>query len=171
MTARNIHVTVIGNAKKRPCNFYNLIQIIMKRNCIVLIIVIIIVFFTACEKDENTSSPIQIVTSKRHYISHENIIIEVSNVSDSVARYYICSSYEGISPLIDRLEEDSWTSYWSPICDGYISHCCGELQAGDLYRDTLKIDFDPGYYRVEYQFIVRPSHEYESYYSNKFQVE
>jgi hypothetical protein len=101
----------------------------------------------------------------------ETIKVEVINVSDSLAMYYKCSSVEGIPANIYKFEEKSWNIYWSPICDGYHSFCCPELIAGESYKDTMELIFDKGTYRLEYQFIVRPSHEFVSYYSNLFKVE
>ena len=142
----------------------------MKRFSIILVITFLLISLIGCEKHEVFNTPIKIKTTKTSYAFNEDVVIEVTNLSDSIANYYICSSYQGIPPLIQKLKNKSWTAYWTPICDGFISHCCGELQPNESYRDTLKIDFNQGYYRVEYQLIVRPSHEYIPYYSNKFQI-
>ena len=142
----------------------------MKRFSVFTIITFLLILLIGCEKHVELNVPINIKTTKSSYAHNENVVIEVTNLSDSIAGYYICSSYKGIPPLIENLKNNSWTAYWSPLCDGFISHCCGELQPNALYRDTLKIDFNRGYYRVEYQLIVKPSHEYVSYYSNKFQI-
>ena len=125
----------------------------------------------SCEKDDDSAIPIQVVTDKIYYLPDEDVVVEVSNTSDSAARYYICSSYKTISPSVYRFENNKWTIYWSPICDGFISRCCGELPSDSTYTDTLAIDFEPGYYRIEYMFIFGAGHEYNPYFSNQFQIE
>ena len=132
--------------------------------------IFLLTLLLACEENDGVKNPIEIKTNKRLYESSEDIVIEISNLSDSVARYYICSSYDGIPPKVEKLNQNSWTAYWVALCDAYISHCCGELQSGKSYKDTLEMDFSQGTYRLEYEFIIYPSHNYEYYYSPEFQV-
>ncbi len=132
----------------------------------------------SCEKQDNQIEtqfpgdvyPIKIATNKIWYSKIERIPIEIVNASDSLAMYYKCSSYEGISPNVYKLTNGEWTPYWVPLCDGFLSFCCPRLFAGESYKDTLDIDFTTGTYRLEYQFIVRPSHEYKSFFSNSFEI-
>ena len=129
------------------------------------------IFLSACNEDEKMIQPIQVCTNKGQYSADEKIIVEVINLSDSAALYFKCSSYQGIPPSVFELKNNNMTAYSIPVCDGYISHCCGLLPAGITYRDTLEIDFLPGHYIIEYSLIVHPGHEYESYFSNVFQIE
>ncbi len=126
---------------------------------------------TSCEKEKGATVPIQIITDKTDYSTGEMVKVEVTNISDSLAMFYKCSSYEGIPPNIYKLEGNSWNIYWAPICDGFSSFCCLQFIAGESYNDTLDLVFNNGTYRLEYQFIVRPGNEYESFFSNSFSVE
>lgn len=131
-----------------------------------------------CEKQDNQIEtkfsgdvfPIKIETNKTWYTKIEPIPIEIVNTSDSLAMYYTCSSYEGIPPNVYKLTNGEWTAYWVPMCDGFMSFCCPSFFAGESYKDTLDIDFNTGTYRLEYQFIVRPGHEYKSFFSNSFDI-
>ena len=142
----------------------------MKSFLLKLLTPFIILTFMCCEKNKTDSAPIQIITDKETYSSNESIKLEIINSSDSIASYFVCSSYKGIPPNIYKLENDSWIGYWGPICNGYSSYCCAELQNGASYKDTLAIEFEKGTYRIEYQFIVRPGHEYKSYFSQKIEI-
>ena len=137
----------------------------------VLILIPALLVFFGCEKSRIDNSPIEIKTNKKIYSRFDNIQIEIKNHGDSIAYYYVCSPYVGIPPNLYIFKENSWTGYWSPICYGSNSYCCGELQKGDIFKDTLNIELEIGLYRLEYLFIIRPSHEYESFYSETFRVE
>jgi hypothetical protein len=104
------------------------------------------------------------------YSPDENIKVELTNNSDSIASYFVCSSFRGIPPSIYKLENSSWSAYWIPQCNGYSSFCCATLQPGESYKDTLDLDLVKGTYRIEYQFIVRPSHDHKSYYSSSIMI-
>jgi major membrane immunogen (membrane-anchored lipoprotein) len=143
----------------------------MKKIYPVLIIISAILVLISCEKVKTSSIPIQIITDKVTYSTFENIKVELINNSDSVARYFVCSSYKGIPPNIYKLENNSWNAYWGPICNGFSSYCCAELLGGASSKDTLHIELERGIYRIEYQFIVRPSHDYKSFFSNSIKVE
>jgi hypothetical protein len=143
----------------------------MKNIFFTLIVLSLIFAFDSCEKIRKNPTPIQIITDKETYSISESIKLEIVNSNDSIARYFVCSSFKGIPPNIYKLENNSWVGYWGPICDGYSSYCCNELQKGASYKDTLEIEFEIGTYRIEYQFIVRPSHEYKSYFSNAIKFE
>lgn len=143
----------------------------MKKHNSILIMFTLIFSFYFCGNSDDSSSPIQIITDKNRYSTDENVVIKVSNLSDSTARFFICSSYKGIPPAVYKLKKDNWTSYWAPICDGFRSYCCGELSSGDTYKDTLELDFEPGYYRIAYMFIIEPDHDYVTYFSNEFHME
>jgi hypothetical protein len=136
---------------------------------------ILTLFYTiiSCEDKEKDKKevPIKIETDKLTYSTSESILILVENASDSLAFYYKCSSYEGIPFSIFKLENNKWNCYWSSICDGYRSYCCPSLMAGTINRDTLIMELETGIYRLEYSFIVRPSHDYSSFNSNTFKIE
>jgi len=143
----------------------------MKNIFLTLIVLSLIMASSSCEKIKKDATPIKIITDKETYSVNESIKLEITNSTDSIARYFVCSSYKGIPPNIYKLENNSWTGFWGPICNGYSSYCCAELQKGASYKDTLAIEFEKGTYRIEYQFIVRPSHEYKSYFSNPIKFE
>jgi hypothetical protein len=146
---------------------------IMKTDYFRMITFTLWVAVISCDEKEKleTEMPIKIETNKSSYSQNESISFLVNNTSDSLAYYYKCSSYEGIPFSIFKLENNAWNCYWSPICDGYRSYCCPSLVQAIPNRDTLKMELDPGTYKLEYSFIVRPSHEYMSYYSNTFKIE
>ena len=114
--------------------------------------------------------PVKIETSQLSYDQNKKVAIEIINTCDSIAMYFKCSSYEGIPPVVYQLSDEEWKGYWAPICNGYNSFCCLDFQAGELYRDTLDVELITGTYRLEYQFIVSPGHNYIPYYSNSFDV-
>jgi hypothetical protein len=136
----------------------------------ILIFFSIAFLFIKCEKGQTDSYPIQINTDKETYSANEKIHIELTNNSDSIASYFVCSSFKGIPPNIYKLENNSWSGYWGPICNGFSSYCCAILQPGESYKDTLDLDLVKGTYRIEYQFIVRPSHDYKSFYSSSIKI-
>ncbi|MFW5656951.1 MAG: hypothetical protein ACOC0C_04985 [Bacteroidota bacterium] len=116
-------------------------------------------------------APILVRTSKEEYLPDEQVIVEVTNASDSIAEYFICSPYQGIAPTIQKLENENWVHYWSPVCDAFQSRCCGVFEAGKSYSDTLGIGFSPGKYKITYSFKFQPDQEYETFYSNTFQID
>lgn len=143
----------------------------MTKVYLVFVYISAVLICTSCEKEKSATVPIQIITDKTDYSTGEMIKVEVTNIYDSLAMFYKCSSYEGIPTNIYKLEGNSWSIYWAPICDGFSSFCCLQFLAGESYNDTLDLVFNNGTYRLEYQFIVRPGNEYESFFSNSFSVE
>jgi hypothetical protein len=143
----------------------------MKTIFLLFIVLPLMMVSSSCERTNRDVTPIKIITDKEIYSVNESIKLEIINSKDSIARYFVCSSYKGIPPNIYKLENSSWTFFWGPICNGYSSYCCNELQKGASYKDTLEIEFEIGTYRIEYQFIVRPNHEYKSYFSNPIKFE
>ena len=143
----------------------------MTKVYLIFIFISAVLICTSCQKEKSATTPIQIITDKAEYSTEEIIKVELTNISDSSAMYYKCSSYDGIPVNIYKLEGNSWGVYWAPICDGYSSFCCLKFPAGESYNDTLNVLFNKGTYRLEYQFIVRPGNEYESFFSNSFTVE
>ena len=142
----------------------------MKKPWLCLLFLASIFVFNSCEKEENKPNNLQILTDKGSYSVGEEIIIELINNSGSLAQYFVCSSYNGIPPNVYKLENNEWTGYWSPICNGYSSYCCSSIQKGNTYKDTIAISFDKGTYRIEYQLIVQPSQVYKSFFSNTIEV-
>jgi hypothetical protein len=140
------------------------------KSYIVGFILLLSLIFPYCEQVKVNPNPIQISTDKVTYSSNEKIIIDIINRSDSIARYFVCSSYKGIPPNIYKFENNVWNAYWGPICDGFASFCCKELQSGASYKDTLIIELEEGSYKIEYQFIIRPSHQYESFFSDPIKI-
>ncbi len=142
----------------------------MRKLSLFISIVFFSLLITNCEKSTKQNGPIKILTDKATYSLGETIKVEVINNSDSIANYYVCSSFKGIPPNILKFDNGSWKAFWSPICNGFTSFCCLGLMTGDTYKDTLDYALVKGTYRLEYQFIVRPSHEYKSYFSNAIEV-
>jgi hypothetical protein len=159
MTTKNHHIS-IKSAK-------------MKKGFLGLFILTLLFTIFSCEDREkdNKEMAIRIETNKLTYSTSESILISVENASDSLAFYYKCSSYDGIPYSILKLEDNNWNFYWSSICDGYRSYCCPSLMSGTINRDTLNMALETGTYKLEYSFIVRPSHDYSSYKSNTFKIE
>lgn len=132
--------------------------------------VVIIGFLYSCEKENNNETVI-IKTDKVSYSIEEEVEVEIINNYESVIEYYICSSYTGITPVIWKYENDDWTGFWSPLCDNFFSHCCGEFEPNDKYEDIFTLEFEKGTYRIEYSFIVESGEGYQSFYSNEFRIE
>lgn len=158
------------------------------RNFCFIILTFLVLLLVNCKKQDNNSGPeteilpppteefvvdtfpIHVFTNKEEYQFGEDVKVQAINLSDSLARYFICSPYMGNVPYVDRWELNSWQSYWSIPCDGYNSYCCKELKAGEFLKDTLPIELHKGYYRITYSFIVRPSNQYTLHHSNIFQI-
>lgn len=134
-----------------------------------LISIFICVFLFSCEEENNEI--VKIKTDKVSYSIDEQVKVEIVNHYESVLNYYICSSYTGIPPVIWKYKNNDWTGYWSPICDGFISHCCGEFTPDNIYEDIFDLEFEKGTYKIEYSFIVEHGEGYQSFYSNEFQIE
>ena len=143
----------------------------MKKIIPILQLISVLIAFSGCEKGKTDTSPILIMTNKGIYSVGEKIQVQLINQSDSIANYFVCSSFNGIPPNIYKLENNSWTGYWGPICNGYSSYCCATLDPRSTYKDTLDLALTKGTYRIEYQFIVRPSHDYVSFFSNNMTVQ
>lgn len=141
----------------------------MKKNKFILGLILLIGLIS-CDKEKNENQNLLISTDKLSYSSNEPVYVNMSNHYESELSYYVCSSYDGIPPTIWKNENNEWTGFWSPICDGFISHCCGEFESQSNYRDTLNITFEKGTYRIEYSFIVEHGGGYQSFYSNEFTV-
>ena len=129
---------------------------------------IIFIFLSGCDKEKND---LLISTDKISYTSDEKVIINITNNFENVLNYFFCSSYEGIPPTILKYENDDWTGFWGPICNGYASGCCRELEPQFNYNDTLNVAFEKGTYKIEYSFIVEHGEGYQSFYSNEFNID
>ena len=135
-----------------------------------LTVLFIIIILTGCE-EENSDQSIIIQTDKAVYSVGESVYVEIINNYDNSISYGICSSYTGIPPIIWKYEENNWTAYWAPICNGFESYCCEQLEAHDSYEDLFELEFEKGRYRIDYLFIVAQEQESENFYSNEFIVE
>lgn len=132
---------------------------------------IICIFLFSCDKEKIENENLLINTDKTTYSSNEKVKINITNNFENTVDYYICSSYNGIPPSILKYENSNWTGFWGPICDGYMSHCCGGLDPQIVYNDTLNVEFEKGKYKIEYSFIVEHGEGYQSFYSNEFTVD
>lgn len=132
--------------------------------------ILICSFLFSCEEDNNDKNIVIIKTDKVSYSIDEQVKVEIINHYESVLKYYICSSYTGIPPVIWKYENNDWTGYWSPNCDGFISHCCGEFMPDIIYEDIFDLEFGKGTYKIEYSFIVEQGEGYQSFFSNEFQI-
>ena len=131
---------------------------------------ILLIGFISCDKEKNDNQNLLINTDKLSYSSNDSVYVNITNNYETALSYYICSSYDGIPPTIWKYENDGWTGFWSPICDGFISHCCGGFETQSKYNDTLNTIFEKGTYRIEYSLIVEHGGGYQSFYSNEFKV-
>ena len=135
-----------------------------------LTIMLICIILFSCEKEENNQIVI-IQTDKEVYSIGESVSVEIINHYNNGIDYSICSSYTGIPPIIWKYEENDWTGYWAPICNGYESYCCEELEANESYEDMFLLEFEKGKYRIEYCFVIEDGQECQSLYSNEFIME
>lgn len=142
------------------------------KNLTKLAVLFLVLIIFSCEKEddktENTNQSVIIQTDKENYSVGETVFIEIMNHYDKNVEYYICSSYTGIPPIIYKYVDNEWTGYWAPICDGFISRCCGELEANDMHEDAFNFDFEKGKYKVEYMFVIEHGQGYQTFYSNEF---
>ena len=136
-----------------------------------LFIGIFVILLMGCNKEKNDNQNLQISTDKLTYASKETVKVNITNNYETELSYYVCSSYEGIPPAILKYENNNWTGFWSPICNGYTSFCCEEFESQSNYNDTLNIAFEKGTYKIAYNFIVEHGEGYQSFYSNEFKVE
>jgi hypothetical protein len=136
-----------------------------------ILALLLIIGFVSCSKEKNENHNLLISTDKLSYTSDELVYVNISNHYENGLGYYVCSSYEGIPPTIWKFENDSWVGFWSPICDGNLSYCCGVLESKSSYTDTLNIQFENGTYKIEYSFIEEDDGVYQSFYSNEFSVD
>ena len=141
----------------------------MKKSTLLIGIIVILIF--GCDKEKNENQNILISTDKLTYTSNDTVKVNITNNFETVLNYYICSYYNGIPPSILKYENDNWTSFWEPVCNGFASYCCGEVEPQTNYNDTLNITFEKGTYRIEYSFIVEHGEGYQSFYSNEFKIE
>ena len=140
----------------------------MKRYLFFIVIMVPVVF--GCENEKYSNHEIIITTDKSTYTAGEKVAVKILNNSDSIAAYFVCSGYKGISPLICKFEDDNWTGFWSPICNGFSSYCCDKLPSHSTYLDTLNLQFDSGIYRIEYNFILNSKEGYQPFYLGNFIV-
>jgi len=137
---------------------------------IYLLIPLIILMICNCKKEPSFLGPLQIRTDKEIYQLNDPIIVEVKNLTNSVAVHSWNNVYDFL-PVIYKYENESWTGYWAQICHEYNCFCCKELLPGSSKKDTLLLDFEKGVYRIEYNFTMKPDHKNKIYYSNTFTVE
>ena len=147
----------------------------MRFRILSIVLFISLIFFN-CEKDKADYKTIFIKTDKKEYTTQEPIMVEITNLTDSTAYYYRCGPayLSCIPPTVLKFEGNTWTGLWSPICDCFTSHCCGELMPGEVYGDIITsypIIFEKGMYKIEYTFTIRDGEGYQSYYSNEFKIE
>jgi hypothetical protein len=123
----------------------------------------------SCKKRPSYLGPLQINTDKAIYQINDPIIVEVNNLTDSVA-VHTWSNLHNFNPITYKYENESWTGYLAEYRIENI-HCCKELLPGSKEKDTLHIDFEKGIYRIEYNFTMRPVDKNQIFYSNIFIVE
>jgi hypothetical protein len=114
---------------------------------------------------------IRITTDKLKYNLNEPVKVVVTSHTDSMAYYFVCSSFEGMPPTIEKLENDIWKPYFVPVCNGFSSYCCVEFKPKAVWKDTLQIASVKGTFRIEYSLRVQPAANSESFYSKPFKVE
>lgn len=136
---------------------------------IYLLILFMILMISSCKKGPSYLGPLQINTDKKIYQINDPIIVEVNNITDSVA-VTITSKLHNFNPIIYKFENESWSGYWADY-DLESCVCCKELLPGSREKDTLNIDFEKGVYRIEYNFTMRPVDKGRIFYSNIFKVE
>ncbi len=132
---------------------------------------ILLIGFISCDKEKNDNQKLLISTNKFSYSSNESVYVNIENHYETELSYYICSYYEGIPPTIWKYENNGWTGFWSPFCNGLFSYCCGEFEPKSNYSDTLNTPFEKGTYKIEYRFIVEKGGGYQSFYSNEFEID
>jgi len=135
-----------------------------------ILIIIIILMISGCKKEPSYIGPLQVNTDKAIYQINDPIIVEVKNLTDSIA-VHSWSNLFNFLPVIYKYENSSWTGYWAQLCNEYNCFCCKELLPGSSKKDTLLMNFDKGIYRIEYNFTMKPDNKNKIYYSNIFMVE
>jgi len=138
-------------------------------NRICLLISLMIMMVVSCKKGPSYLGTIQINTDKEVYQVNDPIIVDVNNLTDSVA-VHSWNDLHNFVPITYKYENELWSGY---LVDYRIenNHCCKELLPGSKVRDTLHIYFEKGIYRIQYYFTMRPGNRYTSFYSNIFKVQ
>jgi len=70
--------------------------------------------------------------------------------------------------VVYKYNNDSLSGYWAESGNTY---CCKEMVPGIKEKETLKIEFEKGIYRIVFYFSMKPEKNTKSYYSNIFCVE
>jgi len=124
----------------------------------------------SCEDSPVDSAGTSIViTDKTSYLSQENVIVTVDNVTGEELLYYVCSGVRNAPFMIQQLAGTKWEPLYAPICNGLTSYCCKSILQKEVTRDTISSQyFTKGFYRFEYSF--RINEERKEYYSKPFEV-
>lgn len=134
-----------------------------------LLLIVMLVLLISCEKEPKYICPLQVSTNKQVYKTNEQVVIVVTNYTDSIAVYMKHKTYN-IYPVFLHYINDKWSGYKAEyVINGGIQN--GELLPGSKVIDTLNTQFEKGIYRINYQIIMRPSSYPRNFYSNIFIVE
>jgi len=80
-----------------------------------ILITLIIFIISGCKKEPTYLGPIQVLTNKEIYQINDPIIVEVKNLTDSIA-FHSWSNLFNILPVIRKYENETWTVYWAQLC-------------------------------------------------------
>ncbi|MBN1597530.1 MAG: hypothetical protein JW894_04510 [Bacteroidales bacterium] len=136
-----------------------------------------IAFAYSCEKNNEVISErkIALKTDKNSYCINENLVFTINNNLDSSAYYLVCSGYQKPIPGIEKINNDIWFTERAPICEGFMTYCCNELNKSESVSDVISLNnLSTGRYRLKIIFFVRNSEnhyiDYETV-SNEFTIE
>lgn len=131
------------------------------------IIITLALLMISCIKEPTFTGTLHITTDKDIYQNDDSVYVIIKNLSDSVA-VFNWSKLHYFIPVVYKYNNDSWFGYWAESGNTY---CCKELAPGMNEKETLKIEFEKGIYRIVFYFTMRPGNKTNSYYSNIFCVE
>ena len=96
-----------------------------------------------------------VITDKTSYLSQEDVIVTVDNITGEELSYYVCSGVRNAPYMIQQLAGTKWEPVYAPICHGLTSYCCRSILQKEVTRDTISSQyFTKGFYRFEYSFRI-----------------
>ena len=129
-------------------------------------LIFILLILIGCEKNSYQDYKIAIQTNCTS-CSDSIIIIIIKNNNAIDISYQVCNNIWPYS--IDKYIGSNWVSSYGVVCFDKSSYCCGTLNHGKEYADTISSKLiDPGKYRLVYNLQIGNS--YYTNYSNAFQI-
>lgn len=127
----------------------------MKR-LIQIITLSLMIFVFSCEKDNNDSENIKIITGKKEYVVNSKIDVNLKNDLNKQAYHFKCDNVDLCPAKILKNENGVWTeNEYSGACTqmgpmGYF----GKLDIAETKHDTISLFNEIGKFKLRYRFVV-----------------